>query len=193
MAFTYSPNAIVTPANAVTVARLLMAPILFSYIDGTPSWSLFLGWFVLCATDGIDGYLARRMGTTRSGAFLDPLADKVLVLGALFALVANDVFWVVPVVVIAVRELAISLYRSYAARQGVSVPANRAAKLKTVVQQFAVAFALFPPTGNDATWIQQIVLWVGVGLTVGTGIHYFATARARARASSDGRPEPHAL
>ena len=42
-----------------------------------------------CVTDGIDGYLARRHGTTRSGAFLDPLADKVLVLGAMFALVAQ--------------------------------------------------------------------------------------------------------
>ena len=50
-------------------------------------------WIALCVTDGIDGYLARRQGTTRSGAFLDPLADKVLVLGAMVALVANDTFW----------------------------------------------------------------------------------------------------
>jgi CDP-diacylglycerol---glycerol-3-phosphate 3-phosphatidyltransferase len=181
MTATFNQNAIVTPANAVTVARLLTAPILFSYIDGRPSWWLFLGWFVLCATDGIDGYLARRMGATRSGAFLDPLADKVLVLGALFALASNDVFSIVPVAIIAVRELAISIYRSFAARRGISIPANRAAKLKTVVQQFAVAFALFPPSGDHAMWIAHTVLWIGVALTVVTGVHYLATARARSK------------
>ena len=62
-------------------------------------------WIVLCVTDGIDGWLARRQGTTRSGAFLDPLADKVLVLGAMWALVASDRFAVVPVILITVREL----------------------------------------------------------------------------------------
>ena len=102
-------------------------------------------WFVLCASDGIDGFLARRHGTTRSGAFLDPLADKVLVLGAMFTLVGEGVFPVVPVAIIAVREVAISLYRTFAGRQGVSVPASRLAKLKTVIQQLAVGFALFPP------------------------------------------------
>ena len=53
------------------------------------------------ATDGLDGILARRYGTTRSGAFLDPLADKVLVLGAMFALVGRGVFPLMPVVIIA--------------------------------------------------------------------------------------------
>jgi CDP-diacylglycerol---glycerol-3-phosphate 3-phosphatidyltransferase len=181
MTATFSSNAIVTPANVVTVARLLTAPILFSYIEGRASWWLFLGWFVLCATDGIDGYLARRMGTTHAGAFLDPLADKVLVLGALFALVASDVFWVLPVAIIAVRELTISVYRSVAARRGISIPANRAAKLKTVVQQFAVAFALFPPTGDHAMWVAHTVLWCSVVLTVVTGVHYLASGRARSR------------
>ena len=54
-------------------------------------------WFVFCASDGIDGYIARRHGTTTAGAFLDPLADKVLVLGAMFTLVSTGVFWMVPV------------------------------------------------------------------------------------------------
>ena len=76
-------------------------------------------WFALCATDGIDGWLARRHGTTRSGAFLDPLADKVLVLGAMFALGRSRRFWWLPVALIAVREIGISLYRSMAGRQGI--------------------------------------------------------------------------
>ena len=69
---------------------------------------------MLCASDGIDGFLARRHGTTRSGAFLDPLADKVLVLGAMFTLVGRGVFPIVPVAIIAAREVAISLYRTFA-------------------------------------------------------------------------------
>ena len=121
MATSFGPSALATPANGVTVGRLLAAPFLFVMIDGTEgSWPAFVLWFVLCATDGIDGFLARRHGTTRSGAFLDPLADKVLVLGAMFALVKQDVFWWLPVALIAAREIAISMYRSMAGRQGIT-------------------------------------------------------------------------
>ena len=70
--------------------------------------------------------------STTVGAFLDPLADKVLVLGAMFILVNSDVFWIVPVVIIAARELAISLYRTFVGAKGVSVPASKIAKLKTL-------------------------------------------------------------
>ena len=79
--------------------------------------------------------LARRHGSTTVGAFLDPLADKVLVLGAMIFLVNSDVFWIVPVVIIAARELAISLYRTFVGAKGVSVPASKIAKLKTLTQQ----------------------------------------------------------
>ena len=100
-------------ANAITVLRILLSPLVFLAIpeDGSGSWWAFFLWFVLCSSDGIDGYIARRRGPTAAGAFLDPLADKVLVLGAMFTLVAHDVFWWVPVAVIAARELTISAYR----------------------------------------------------------------------------------
>ena len=97
------------------------------------SWVAFGLWFVLCGSDGIDGYLARRHGTTTSGAFLDPLADKVLVLGAMFTLVSRDVFWIVPVAIIAGREVGISVYRTFVGAKGVSVPASQMAKWKTLV------------------------------------------------------------
>jgi CDP-diacylglycerol---glycerol-3-phosphate 3-phosphatidyltransferase len=168
----FGPTALATPANYVTIARLLISPLLLVAITDTgPSWWLFAVWTILCLTDGFDGYLARRHGTTRSGAFLDPLADKVLVLGALFALVAIDRFWMVPVVVIAIREVAISFYRSYWGRRGLSIPARRSAKLKTLVQQLAVGFALIPMASNPE-WLADGLLWVAVGLTVGTGLHY---------------------
>jgi CDP-diacylglycerol--glycerol-3-phosphate 3-phosphatidyltransferase len=115
---------------------------------------------VLCASDGIDGFLARRYGTTRSGAFLDPLADKVLVLGAMFTLVGRGVFPVLPVAIIAIREVTISLYRTFAGARGVSVPATPLAKLKTLFQQLAVGFALFPPTAVDGRNLWLTLLWI---------------------------------
>ena len=79
----FGPSALATPANAVTAARLLVTPLMVLLIvrDG-PAWTTVAGWFLLASTDGLDGYLARRQGTTRSGAFLDPLADKICVLAA---------------------------------------------------------------------------------------------------------------
>lgn len=169
----FGPSALATPANYVTIGRLLLSPLLFVMItESGPSWLVFAIWTVLCLTDGIDGYLARRHGTTRSGAFLDPLADKILVLGALVALVALDRFGWVPVALIAGREVAISMYRSYWARRGVSIPARRSAKLKTVTQQFAVGFALLPPIADDPAWVADVTLWAAVVLTLFTGAQY---------------------
>ncbi|MFM8945871.1 MAG: CDP-alcohol phosphatidyltransferase family protein, partial [Actinomycetota bacterium] len=69
------PNAIATWANAVTVGRILCAPLAFVVMPDTRSgsWVALAIWFVLCVSDSFDGYLARRHGTTRAGAFLDPL------------------------------------------------------------------------------------------------------------------------
>ena len=137
------PNALATWANAITVGRLVVSPIMFLVIPdhNRGSWVAFLLWFVLCVSDGIDGYLARRHGSTASGAFLDPLADKVLVLGAMFTLVTREVFWLLPVALIAGREVVISVYRTFVASKGVSIPASQMAKWKTVFQQLAVGFA----------------------------------------------------
>jgi len=168
----FGPSALATPANAVTITRLLLAVPLFMLITDRPAgWSLLVLWFILCVTDGIDGYLARRHGTTRSGAFLDPLADKVLVLGGLAALVAAGEFWWLPVALIAGREVGISLFRTYWGRQGLAVPATRLAKLKTVTQEFAVAAALLPWTA-DIDGVANTWLWAAVVLTLVTGAQY---------------------
>jgi CDP-diacylglycerol--glycerol-3-phosphate 3-phosphatidyltransferase len=181
------PNALATWANAVTVGRLAVSPLLFALIpnDKGGSWLAFALWFVLCASDGIDGYIARRQGTTRSGAFLDPLADKVLVLGAMFTLVSNDVFWWLPVTIIAAREVIISVYRVLVGAKGVSVPASKMGKLKTVSQQLAVAFALIPLTALAATWLWQSFLWLSVALAVISGAQYLWLARRGVTAGSD--------
>ncbi len=175
----HNPNAIITIANTVTVTRVLVAPVMFGLIDGQQgSWPAFVVWFLLCVSDGVDGFIARRRGTTRSGAFLDPLADKVLILGAMFALVGQDVFWWLPVALIAARELVITLYRTVAGRQGVSLPASRGGKAKTLAQQAAVGFALLPLTATDATWLWEVALWLAVVLALVSGARYLWAARA---------------
>jgi CDP-diacylglycerol--glycerol-3-phosphate 3-phosphatidyltransferase len=180
------PGALATWANAITVGRLLLSPLMFWVIPDDPagSWVAFGLWFVLCVSDAFDGWIARRHGTTRSGAFLDPLADKVLVLGAMFTLVGNGVFWVVPVVIIAAREFTISMYRTVVGSRGVSVPASRMAKHKTLAQQLAVGFALLPLTALDATWLWKSLLWIAVVLAVVSGWSYLRGSGARPR------PEP---
>ena len=156
----------------------MVSPVLFALITGTSgSWVALALWFVLCLSDAVDGFLARRYGTTRSGAFLDPLADKVLVLGAMFTLVGRDVFPVLPVAIIATREIVISLYRTFVGAKGVSIPATPLAKLKTLFQQLAVGFALFPPTAVDGRWLWLTLLWIAVVLTVVSGLHYLIRAR----------------
>ena len=180
------PGSLATWANAITVGRLLLSPLMFWAIPDDPrgSWVAFSLWFVLCVSDAFDGWIARRHGTTRSGAFLDPLADKVLVLGAMFTLVGNDVFWVVPVVIIAAREFVISMYRTVVGSRGVSVPATRMAKHKTLAQQLAVGFAVLPLTAVDATWLWKTLLWVAVVLAVVSGWTYLRRSRGR------GAPAP---
>lgn len=168
----YGPSALATPANGLTVLRLLLVPLLVVRIlsEGATWWNFAL-WTVLATTDGVDGWLARRHGTTRSGAFLDPLADKVLVLGAMVALVAVGSFWWVPVAVIAARELAVSLWRVALGRRGVVVAARRSGKVKTTVQGLAVGAALLPPLALMG-WLATTLLWVSVVLTVTSGVQY---------------------
>jgi CDP-diacylglycerol--glycerol-3-phosphate 3-phosphatidyltransferase len=175
------PNAIATWANLVTVARMFMSPIMFVVIpdDGKGAWFALAVWFCLCFSDGIDGYLARRHGATNFGTFVDPLADKFLVLVAMIKLIDVSVFWWLPVVIIFARELAMSLYRVFVGTKGVKVPASRMAKLKTSTQQFAVAFAIMPWTVVDATWTWKGLLWLSVVLTVASFAQYMWHAHLR--------------
>jgi CDP-diacylglycerol---glycerol-3-phosphate 3-phosphatidyltransferase len=178
----FGPGAIATPANAVTTVRLLLAvPTLVLVVQVGALWSTFLMWTLLASTDGLDGWLARRDGTTRSGAFLDPLADKFLVVGGFLALAVRGDFGLVPVVLVVGREMSISAYRSLAARRGISLPARQLGKWKTFLQLCAVAAVLFPPTA-DVIWFQLTVLWVAVALTIVSALDILLTGWQETRA-----------
>lgn len=178
MATEFGPSALATPANAVTLVRVILLPVLVVFIlrDG-PGWGVLAGWIVLAVSDVLDGWMARRHGVTRSGAFLDPLADKILVLGVMIALVAQDLMWWLPVSVIAAREVTISAYRSYVGRRGVSVPARLSGKVKTWVQAIAVGMTLSPVPGVGYQRLALGVLWLAVGLTLVTGAQYLLDGR----------------
>jgi CDP-diacylglycerol---glycerol-3-phosphate 3-phosphatidyltransferase len=174
----YDPTKILTPANGITVARMLVTPVVLMLLARREyDLPTFLLWQAACLSDGIDGWLARRFGTTSSGAFLDPLADKLLVLGAMAVLVWKGAFWWPLVAIIAVREIWISIYRSRIAQRGISLPARTSAKWKTIVQQAAVGFACLPWVGRELPWIAESFLAVATVLTVYSGALYFIDAR----------------
>jgi CDP-diacylglycerol---glycerol-3-phosphate 3-phosphatidyltransferase len=175
------PGKWVTIANGVTVGRILVTPIvLWALARRDFDLPTFLLWFFACASDGIDGMLARRMGTTSAGAFLDPLADKVLVISALYVLAWKDAWgWFWPlVVVMTVRELWISIYRSKLSARGISLPARQLAKWKTFIQQLAVAFACSPWFGDKWPIFGQLTLLAAAVLTVWSGALYYFDAKA---------------
>jgi CDP-diacylglycerol--glycerol-3-phosphate 3-phosphatidyltransferase len=166
----FGQGAVATPANFLTLARIAVAiPTLVLIHDEGSSWLTVALWFAITATDSLDGWLARREGATRSGAFLDPVADKLIVIGGLAVLAERGDIWWWPVILIAARELGISVYRSLAGRRGIVLPAQRLGKYKAFFQYLSVGAVLLPVT---ADWVggQQIVLLIATALTVVSGL-----------------------
>ncbi len=165
------------PANLLTITRLVFAPLLFWLVleaeaDRGVSWAAFGLGVTLGTTDFFDGKVARRANVvSRSGAFLDPLADKIVVLGSAFCLVSVQRYWWVPVTIIAIRELGITAWRTHWARDGLALPARRSAKYKTFVQGVALAMAVMPTLEDHDTLIAA-ALWVAVAWTVFSGVQY---------------------
>ena len=166
----FGQNALATPANFLTLSRIAVAvPTLALIRDRGSEWLTVGLWFAITASDSLDGWLARRDGATRSGAFLDPVADKLIVLGGFAVLADRGVFawWAVALVI--VREFGISAYRSVAGRRGIVLPAQRLGKYKAFTQYCAVGFVLLPFTA-DAVGFQKIVFYVAVALTIVSGL-----------------------
>lgn len=189
--------------NSISLFRVAMVPVLmvFLLLD-FPLYDLYaLGVFVVAAaSDWLDGYLARRRKQTSTlGAFLDPLADKLLVTAALVCLVDVDLLsaWVAMVVI--ARELAVTGLRMVAAARDLVISASGWGKVKTLSQMAAIAALIVEPRwiepgwrlwGQGVTWYLVVVMLV---LTVISGFHYFVRARktlsaraAESKRRSDG-------
>lgn len=178
------------PANLLTITRLVFAPLLFWLVldaEDTQgaSWAAFGLGVALASTDFFDGRVARRANVvSRSGAFLDPLADKVVILGSAFCLVAVGRYWWVPVTIMAVRELGITGWRARWARDGLAIPARQSAKYKTAIQGLALGVAVMPTFQDDDT-VVAVLLWIAVVWTVVTGVQYVIDGQNALSATGD--------
>ncbi|MEA2507334.1 MAG: CDP-diacylglycerol---glycerol-3-phosphate 3-phosphatidyltransferase [Actinomycetota bacterium] len=164
--------------NWITVVRIALVPVFLVLAYGHSTVSALLAFllFVLAsATDSLDGRLARRRGqTTRTGSFLDPLADKLLLGAALVVLVDHRGFPLWTALVIACREVAVQILRTQIVRGGGDLPASPAGKLKTVLQSIMVGWWLLPWKQNPGHWILLVVVLV---VTLWSGGEYFVRAR----------------
>ena len=179
-------------ANSITIARILLIPVFLVFLLGglpEPYGDIAAAavFILAAATDKLDGYVARRSKQiTTLGQFLDPLADKLLIAAALIALVAQDRVsaWVATLII--VREVAVSVLRIIGVSQGVSIPADKYGKLKTVLQIVYIVYVLVPTDKiaeaiNVSTQVVTVIQWVlaavVVVVTLVSGVNYFLNAR----------------
>lgn len=178
--------------NAITVVRILLAPLFFWMLladageDGWLRWAAAAVFIIAIATDGIDGHIARSRGlVTDLGKILDPIADKLLTGGALVCLsILGELWWWVTILIL-VREVGITVWRLVELRRGNVVPASSGGKLKTVVQSVAISLALVPLwtlVGDWIYWVNGVFMAAALALTVISGVQYIAAAIALRRA-----------
>jgi CDP-diacylglycerol--glycerol-3-phosphate 3-phosphatidyltransferase len=176
----------ITPATIVTVIRILLIPVVMVLILQDLRWEAAGVYVLAAATDSLDGWLARSRGqVTVAGAFLDPLADKLLVTAALLALIQTGDLQAWIAMVIITREFAVTGLRMIAVSEKLVIPANRWGKYKAVSQNAAILAVMTP---HPWKWIDPWLLGVAVVLTVLSGILYFVFARQQL--ASRDRSEP---
>lgn len=182
-------NGIWTPANIVTVLRILLMPLwLLAAELSAPAQSgisasallVFLGYVFISLTDKLDGYLARSRGEiTTFGKFLDPIADKLAVVVAFCYLLEVGISssWVLLVIV--AREFLVSGLRMVVANEGVVVAASNLGKWKTAITMIAICGLLLvrvfapSPFANTLLMLSNALVIVAVILTAWSGIDYF--------------------
>ncbi|MFC4001109.1 CDP-diacylglycerol--glycerol-3-phosphate 3-phosphatidyltransferase [Prauserella oleivorans] len=178
-------------ANLLTISRLVLVPLfvlaLFQAGGTEPLWRYVATavFAVAALTDRVDGWVARKYDLiTDFGKIADPIADKALIGAALVGLSVLGLlpWWVT--IVIAVRELGVTLLRFWVIRHGV-IPASRGGKAKTLAQVVAIGLYLLP-LPDAAEPVRWVCLGVALVLTVVTGLDYVVRAvrlRAAGRAA----------
>lgn len=167
--------------NILTLARVGLVPflvVMLYYPGPAMCFAATMVFMAASVTDVFDGILARRLGlVTNLGKFLDPLADKLLIGSVLIMLVRLD--WVeawVAVLIIG-RELTVTGLRAVAADAGVVIAADKYGKLKTIIQTAALCPLIlhYPLWGMEPEPLGSVLLYVALGLTLGSGANYITT------------------
>ena len=178
-------NKVLNLPNTLSLIRVFLAPLVLLFLslrinihvpylsdlgEGYMTWGDLLagGVFIIAAlTDSLDGYFARKHKlVTTLGKFIDPLADKVLVIAAMVALVELQRIPAWIVVVIITREFVVTGLRLVASAEGVVIAASAGGKIKTVFQVVAISLLILRVPGGMA------LMWVAMFLTVWSGMGY---------------------
>lgn len=171
-------------ANIVTTLRILLIPLLvwLILIETEPAAiAAAFVFFFAAATDRLDGYLARRLAsTTRTGQWLDPLADKLLISAPVITLLLLGRFPLWGAAIIVAREAGVSALRAWLGLHGRSMPASQWGKAKTAGQVLAVFLYLVPLRGAADARFWALVL--ASALTVWSGLDYVFKLDRRAPA-----------
>jgi CDP-diacylglycerol--glycerol-3-phosphate 3-phosphatidyltransferase len=183
--------------NLVTFSRIVLIPLIIGLYYVPDAW---LSWeaknfaatsvFVIAAiTDWLDGYLARRLNQMSAfGAFLDPVADKLIVAGALVVLLYLGRVDMLVALIIIGREIAISALREWMAKVGQarSVAVAYIGKLKTGFQMVAIPLLLYHEAflGFDCQWWGTLLINVAAVLTVVSMLYYMRKALPHAAAGN---------
>ncbi len=167
--------------NMLTIFRILLVPIFVFFMLINPNDSFYLTMsliiFILASlTDAIDGKIARKYNLiTNFGKFMDPLADKILVMSALLCLLNLKLIDVVIVIIILSREFLVTSIRLIASSNGKVIAANSLGKLKTILQILAIISCLIfkiCPYNDGLFWTYQLLFILSATITIISGVVY---------------------
>lgn len=167
--------------NILTIGRILLIPVFLWLVFARDAIASALLVFVAAAlTDWLDGWLARKWQVISDfGKIADPLADKLLVLSALAALTWLPPYrlWLPIFIVIALRELVITILREIYKKRGIIVPADKLGKWKTFLQMLGIvlafaAWAWLEPLPKGLVWAANIWFGLVAALTLYSGVNY---------------------
>ena len=162
-------------ANKLTLFRVILIPVflLVLYFNGPRIVALII-FMIACATDFVDGYVARHFNQiTNFGKFMDPLADKLLVVAAMLWFVEQGRFAAWAVLIIVAREFAVTGLRLVAVEAGRVIAAGWSGKVKTAATMVGICLML----AVESTVVDQVVLAVVVVATLYSGVEYFLCNR----------------
>jgi CDP-diacylglycerol--glycerol-3-phosphate 3-phosphatidyltransferase len=166
-------------ANILTVFRLFLLPViilLLFKLTAAAAWAALIIYAIGAITDFFDGYVARKLNqVSEFGKFMDPISDKIYVTIILLALLAIDrieSYWVIPVMIIFIREFLVSGMREFLGPKNIQLPVTNLAKWKTTFQMLCLGFLIIGPYFPGAMIAGLMFLLSAAIITTITGWDY---------------------